>query len=183
MARDEALEKIQKSEELAQARYGVLESPKSRKEQLMRRQDNAINTRNTYLVAKDTTRIAMDTAFAEASALVKKATGENITKKSGEKFDLRNYDPNSDVYAAVVKYNEAVDANADAVHDADMAETEYTATLQEITKLRFDNIVEWFEALKGIAEAKLQVDQSAQELLRAQGKSEYGGMMKGNLES
>jgi len=108
---------------------------------------------------------------------IRKRISEGLT------VDTSNMDPGSEIFSFLEQYNAALKTNKTASHDAAMAVEDYDSTLQEITKLRFDNIVEWFEALKGIAEAKLQVDQSAQELLRAQGKSEYGGMMKGNLES
>jgi hypothetical protein len=86
-----------------------------------------------------------------------KAFKKSIKKsiKNGEEIDLTLYKEGSSGYKAAVKYNAALKAQKDASQEAALAQEEYTKTIRENEKAKFDNIQTAYESKIGLLENKM----------------------------
>lgn len=84
-------------------------------------------------------------------------TEANYGSEKGKKLSTAGLDVTSNAYKAVIKYNEALEAQKQAQQDAEEATLEYTKALRENAKEKFDNVASEYESETDYQNSKLSL--------------------------
>ena len=112
-------------------------------------------TLNAYTTARNDSRKQLNSAKKELRKKKNLNDDDGITKKERAKIktaakknkevNLALFTENSAGYKAAIKYNEALKANKKAINDAAAAQQDYNRWLVEASKLKFDNIADYYD--------------------------------------
>lgn len=111
-------------------------------------------TLNAYTTARKDSRKQLNSAKKELRKNKNLNDDDGITKKERAKIkaaakknkevNLAFFTENSAGYKAAIRYNEALKANKKAINDAATAQQDYNRWLVEASKLKFDNIADFY---------------------------------------
>ena len=111
-------------------------------------------TLNAYTTARNDSRKQLNSAKKELRKKKNLNDDDGITKKERAKIkaaakknkevNLAFFTENSAGYKAAIRYNEALKANKKAISDAATAQQDYNRWLVEASKLKFDNIADFY---------------------------------------
>lgn len=145
------------------------------KQQLDANKEARTATKANYRNAKSTVQKkanlgADDLAGNKNKQAASKKAIQNVVGK-GNEINLSLYKEGSSGYKAAVKYNAALKAQKDAVNAAALSQEEYTKTLRENAKAKFDNISNYYSSRIGLRDNEISAIDNKISELEAAGKN------------
>lgn len=169
--RDKKLEKNQNKRDVYESNYEVAQTAKG-KNKILRKEDAlAKKDRQIYIDAVRKAETNVYETADKAAMLGAFSTKANKGKDIGEKLSLKGLKKGSDAYQAVVDYNYALEKQAEAERDAEIAVNNTTKALQENAKTRFDNVASERDLIEQSTSDKLETKGAYIDMRRATGQS------------
>lgn len=172
------IEKINNRLDVLQAKYNVAGSYKTKNKNLNKQTQEALNTKNANQEAYIETKANAKSKWNSSYIKTVRGNSKNKGKKFGEFLSTKGLDITSKAYKATVDYNNALEAEKDASNEANKSNAEYTKTLQDNTKAKYDNIAAEYASKLSVIQANTEYTKSIQELNKAQGKSDISNSAK-----
>lgn len=166
---DKKLEDINTAQELLDAKYSVAEGSSAKNKILYAQDKKAGSELTSYKNRATETGQMVNSLWNNAALKSVKNNSANKGRDEGQKLSTAGLQKGTAAYEAVIKYNAAIDANKKAVTEAEKAEYNYTKTIQDNAKTRFDNTVANYEADLNLNTSKQGVTQSLSNLRTTNG--------------
>lgn len=148
---EKAIDKLNKKLDLITGRYDVSDSFKVLNKLLNKQTANSKKQLNAYTKAYKSSTTNLQTAWSNAQIAANSPV--NRGKKYGEELSTAGLQVNSVAYRAVVQYNTALSKMKDALYNAQKVELDYTKTVRENTKAKYDNISAYYASTLSLKES------------------------------
>lgn len=148
---EKAIDKLTKKLDLITGRYDITDGFKALNKLMDKQTSNSKKQLNAYTKAYKSSTTNLQTAWSNAQIAANSPA--NRGKKYGEELSTAGLQVNSVAYRAVVQYNTALSKMKDALYNAQKAELDYTKTVRENTKAKYDNISAYYASTLSLKES------------------------------
>ena len=177
------LEKYSNSLEILQKKYEQSDNYKTRNKNLDKQTTLSKKEAAAYNKAEQESKNYTDSLWESPALKSALRSKSNKGKKEGDLLSTKGLKVGSQAYEAVIKYNAAIKKQKEIAHKAEIATLEYTKTLKDNTKAKYDNIAAYFDSKRKSASADTSKANAYLDFRSATGKSNVSSAQKDALKS